>query len=164
MRTLKKNRMPVYYALYLDKTEAMKNGLYTGYMDKTYGDIVKDRMGISGARTAYGFVSNVVVMDFNGLNKPYSKVMWTHEVDCPITEETIVWLDMGDIESFSQSKVYAVGNKAIYGGKIYECISASASIAFDSSKWRAVPHNYTVTGISRTPRVISYALREAEFR
>lgn len=165
MVTLVRDRQPIYYALYLGKEEVQKDGLYTGGYRKIYSDVDRVDMPMSGARTAYGFVSNVVQMDFFGLDKPYYKTMWTHEMDCPINEETILWLGMGVIEPFSNTKVYKVGSKAIYEGRIFERTKSSVEPSeFDPSEWRVVPHNHIVTGKSVQLNMIGYAIKEVDFR
>ena len=164
MIMLERDKQAVYYSLYVGTEEVMKDGLYTGARKKVYGDVVEARMPISGARTAYGFVSSVVTMDFFGMDKPYSLTMWTEDMDCPITEESVVWLNMGEVGKFSPNVRYRQGMKAIYKGKIYAYKSSVPSIgAFDPNDWLAVPHNYIVTGISHTPNSIGYALKEVDF-
>lgn len=164
MITLVRDRQTFYYALYRGVEEIQRDGLYTGGRRKRYDPVVKAEMPVSGARTAYGFVSNVVQMDFFGLDKPYSKTMWTHDMDCPITEETILWMDMGKLNDYDPTSTYAVGDKVIHDGKIYECSSPIEDpTEFQPSAWTAVPHNYIVTGVSKTPNMIGYAIKEVDF-
>lgn len=163
MITLMRDRQTIYYANFLGTEEIVKDGLYTGDRHKTYAPVQKVKMPVSGARTAYGFVANVVQMDFFGLDKPYSKTMWTHDKNLEITEETILWLNMGEVNEFDSSLVYGAGDKAIYDGKIYRCTADGVS-GFDQSAWEVVPHNYIVTGISETPNMTGYAIKEVDFR
>ena len=163
MITLVRDRQTIYYATYKEVEEITKDGYYTGARKKVYDPVVKTEMPISGARTAYGFVSNVVQMDFFGLDKPYSKTMWTHDMSCPITEETILWLNLGDIEEYSEYANYAVGDKVIHDGKIVECTKSVEAEKFNPTSWKPVPHNYIVTGISANPNMIGYAIKEVDF-
>ena len=163
MITLVRDREYVYYALFEGFTEEQKDGAYTGSMNKVYGNVVQTKMPISGARTAYGFVSSVVQMEFFGMDKPYSKTMWTSDKNCPITEETIVWLGLGDVEDFDVRRSYIAGDKAIHDGGIYRCEVPSEG-EFDPQSWTVVPHNYIVTGISESPNMIGYALKEVDLR
>lgn len=164
MVTLVRDRERIYYALYRGVTEIQKDGLYTGAREKSYDPVALTMMPVSGARTAYGFVSNVVQMEFFGLDKPYSKTMWTHDMDCPITEETIVWLGLGELKAYSTSKSYKVGDMVIHDGKIVQCVTPVEQEDYDPEAWEAVPHNYIVTGISKQPNMIGYAIKEVDFR
>lgn len=164
MRMLERDKQFIYYALYKGVEEVMKDGVYTGARKKAYEAVTEIKMPISGARTAYGFVANVVTMDIFGMDKPYSKTAWTEDMNCPITEETIVWLNMGKLNDYSAESSYEVGDKVIYDGKIYQCVSACSVIEFDPSCWAEVPHNHIVTGISVSPNSIGYALKEVDFR
>ena len=165
MVTLVRDRQPIYYALYEGVEEVQKDGLYTGARKKKYAPVVETFMPVSGARTAYGFVSNVVQMDFFGLDKPYSKTMWTHDLDCPIIEETILWMEMGKIKPFSSEETYKAGDLVIYEGIVQLCQSQSVTPSeYDPSDWKKVSHNYIVTGVSRHPNMIGYAIKEVDFR
>lgn len=162
MRNLKRNKETIYYALYAGAEDTIKGGYFTGGKTKIYGSVVQAEMATSPPRTAYGFVSSVVTMEFFGYDKPYSKSMWTEDMDCPINEETIVWLGMGELSEYGGS--YEVGDKVIHDGKIYECISDTAAAEFDSNAWSEVRHNYIVSGIAKSLNVITYALKEVDFR
>ena len=164
MITLVRDRQTIYYATYRGVEEIMKDGYYTGERRKLYDPVRKTKMPVSGARTAYGFVSNVVQMEFYGLDKPYSKTMWTDKLDMPITEETILWLGFGNIATYSEFESYSVGDIVIHDGKILKCTNSVVSESFDPNSWAAVPHNYIVTGVSETPNMIGYAIKEVDFR
>lgn len=165
MRGLRRNKRPVYYALYEGVTETKKDGLYTGGRDKSYASVQMIKMDVGASRTAYGFVSSVVQMDFYGLDKPYSKVAMVDDINCPINEETIIWLDMGDLAEFSEESEYAVGDKVLHDGKIWQCKQAvSPSGTFESDSWSEVPHNYIVSGMAKSLNFIAYMLKEVDFR
>lgn len=164
MRELDRNKKTIYYALFESEEEEMRNGLYTGGKTKLYGPVVKTKMGTSGARTACGFVSSVTQMEFFGIDKPYSKTMWTSDINCPITEETIVWLDQGTLAKYDSEKSYTAGAKCIHEGKIYKCAEDTVAGEFDPSVWNAVIHTHIVTGISKSLNFIVYALKEVDFR
>ena len=165
MITLVRDRETIYYAKYLGEEEITKDGLYTGDRRKLYAPVEKVRMPVSGARTAYGFVSETVQMDFFGLNKEYSKTMWTHDKNLGITEETILWLKMGHVRKYCTYQKYGVGDKVVYDGKLYICTSVvSDATEFDPDSWKAIPHNYIVTGISESPNMVGYAIKEVDLR
>lgn len=165
MITLVRDRQTIYYATYRGEEEIIKDGQYTGDRRKLYDPVERVEMPVSGARTAYGFVSETVKMDFFGLDKEYSKTMWTHDKNLPITEETILWLKMGDLPTYNAYSTYSAGEKVIHDGKIYACTeSVEQPTEFDPSAWKTVPHNYIVTGISETPNTTGYAIKEVDFR
>lgn len=165
MRVLHRNKRPIYYAVYEGKEEIVKDGLYTGSYKKLYGDVAVQKMDVGASRTAYGFVSSVVTMEYHGLDKPYSKVALTDNMNCPITEESVIWLDMGNLSEYSDASTYSVGNKVIHEGRIYECNQAVNSPSeFDSESWSLVPHNYIVSGMAKSLNFIAYMLKEVDFR
>lgn len=164
MRGLRRNKRPVYYAMYEGVEEMMRDGYYTGGREKFYAPVQKVLMDVGASRTAYGFVSSVVQMELQGLDKPYSKVAMVDDINCPITEETIIWLDMGNLEEFSEEGEYSSGDMVIYDGKIWKCNQAVTPSEFDPAAWDQVPHNYIVTGIARSLNFIAYMLKEVDLR
>ena len=42
-------------------------------------------------------------------------------------------------DTYDPSHTYAVGNKVIHGGAIWECNTANTTGAWDSTKWTLVP-------------------------
>lgn len=164
MKHLERNKRIIYYALYEGENEIMKDGFYTGAREKVYSDVVEAKMGVGAPRTAYGYVSSVVKMEYFGLDKPYSKVMWTDDLDCPITEETIVWADLGKVNEFAVTSSYIAGDKVIHGGRIYRCEKSVLEPGeFDPDSWSLVRHNYIVDGIAKSLNFISYNLKEVDF-
>ena len=165
MKGLYRNKRPVYYALYEGETEIMKDGFYTGAHQKQYGDIQMQKMDVGASRTAYGFVSSVVQMEYFGLDKPYSKVAVVDDINCPITEETLVWLDQGKLSEYAADSTYAVGKKVLHNGRIYKCKqSVDTPSEFDENAWELVPHNYMVSGIAKSLNFIAYMLKEVDLR
>lgn len=87
MMCLEINKQPLYYATLLGKTERMDDdGNYTGEYDLSYSDPVLTKMNISAARGAADF-------GFFGISLQYTKTMVTSDMDCPIDEGTVLWID-----------------------------------------------------------------------
>lgn len=86
MRTLRRNKQKIYYALYSEKTDAVDSqGYFTGEEVKTYGEPVALRINVSPAER------DLTVEPF-GTATDYSHTMVTCDMDCPIDEETILWI------------------------------------------------------------------------
>lgn len=86
MRTLRRNKQKIYYALYSAKTDAIDaQGFFTGESVKTYGDPVALKINVSPAE------KNLTIEPF-GTATDYSHTMVTCDMDCPIDEETILWI------------------------------------------------------------------------
>lgn len=86
MRLLDRNKQTVYYALLTAETEAVDDyGNYTGERNKTYSTPVKTRMYVSAAR---GSVADEVF----GVDTPYTKVLITDDMACPISETSCLWI------------------------------------------------------------------------
>lgn len=89
MKSLKRNCQPIYYALYEDKhdiTEETADAWETGEQGVSYSTPaeLKD-CTISPAR---GYVQTEL---FGNLDS-YDKVMITHDMSCPINEQTILFI------------------------------------------------------------------------
>ena len=87
MKTLKRNCRTFYYALYTASTEVTETGgNYTGERTKTYGSQVAMKANISPARGAAD-------MEIFGKDLDYTRTICTDDVNCPINEQTILWID-----------------------------------------------------------------------
>lgn len=87
MRTQKRNERNVYYALYTGVQEMVDAaGNYTGEYAPTYSTPVLKRMNVSAAR------GTADVAQF-GIDTPYSKTIVTNDMDCPIAEDTVLWIE-----------------------------------------------------------------------
>lgn len=87
MRSLERNKQTFYYALYSGVTEVKdENGDYTGEREITYSSPVKYRANISAAR------GESETAPF-GIETNYSKTISTSDMDCPIQEDTVIWID-----------------------------------------------------------------------
>lgn len=86
MRELEINKQTIYYALFTGYTDAVdSNGYKTGEKVKTYSDPTPLRINVSSAR---GNANREVF----GIDCTYSKTMTTADLNCPIQEDTILWI------------------------------------------------------------------------
>lgn len=86
MRTLNRNKQPLYYALYKGKTEYVDEyGNKTGEYIPQYETPVKVYMNISPAR------GNIALEQF-GINTQYTHILVTDIMDCPISKDTVLWI------------------------------------------------------------------------
>lgn len=87
MRTLNRNKKTIYYAQYAGKTPIVdSNGLKTGEYTISYGDPVAINVNVSANRGA----ADVGMI---GINENYVRSIVTDDMDCPINEETVLWID-----------------------------------------------------------------------
>ena len=88
MRTLQRNKRDVWYSLYLGETEMTDaDGNYTGETAISYAEPVKIRANVSPATGQ----SN---MEMFGNLTDYDRVIVTDEVDIPVDENSVIWIDM----------------------------------------------------------------------
>ena len=88
MRDLKRNQQTFYYALYTGVTEVTEpnSTVKTGERIKTYANPVAMKANVSPAR---GYAD----LKIFGKGLDYSKTICTCEMDCPITEESVLWIE-----------------------------------------------------------------------
>lgn len=93
MRDLVKNKQTIYYALYSGKTDIRDgNGFITGEFTLGYGTPTSMEINISPGRGGSDY-------ELFGANTSYDHTMTTTDIDCPITENTIVWYDKSPYDS-----------------------------------------------------------------
>ncbi len=86
MREMEINKQLIYYALFTGYTDMVdSNGYKTGEKTKTYSDPVPLRINVSpvwGNAQREGF----------GIDLPYSRTLSTDDLNCPIAEDSILWI------------------------------------------------------------------------
>lgn len=138
MRALKRNKQKFWYALYDSETELTDDdGNYTGEIGPSYEDPVLMKANISASKGSTGF-------ELFGSDLQYSKTIVTDEMDCPITEETALWIGMSPFSEEDCVAGAAVAGITVCG-------------RHDGSK-----HNYIVRGIAKSLNSIVYAIAEAD--
>ena len=135
MRTLQRNKRPICYALYNGVTEAVDNdGNYTGEQVVTYGNPVKTKMNVSGAR-------GKAEIEMFGVENPFTHTLITDDLETPFDTQTIWWVNT--------SPVSAVAGIAVAG--IAVCGMAHSQ-----------PHDFRCTGVARTNNTVTIALAEVD--
>ena len=87
MRTLLRNKTPIYYALYLGRTAMVDtDGNETGDFTETYTEPVCMWANVS-ANKGEAFVEPF------GADLDYTKSIITDDLTCPITETSRLWID-----------------------------------------------------------------------
>lgn len=89
MRTLKRNKRPFYYANPVKETmiPGQYDGLYSGEVSVTYTTPVMMKANISPA-------SGSAQAEAFGTLTDYDKVIVTDDIDCPIDEHTVLFIDV----------------------------------------------------------------------
>ncbi len=85
MQSLLANQQTIYYALYEGMTDIVKDGLKTGSKQKTYSLPVAFRCNVSPARGS-------AEEEQFGINTDYDRSIVTSKMDCPIQEDSILWV------------------------------------------------------------------------
>ena len=86
MRELERNKQLIYYALYEGKVDKVDSAGYkTGEKEKSYSDPVPFRINVSPAR-------GNAERDGFGIDLNYSRTMSTADVNCPIAEDSLIWI------------------------------------------------------------------------
>ena len=87
MRDLKRNQQVFYYALYQGNENVVDNdGNKTGERRVAYSDPVKMYANISPAN---GYANAAIF----GKDLQYTKTIVTCDLECPITETSVLWID-----------------------------------------------------------------------
>ena len=87
MRCLERNKRKFYYALYEGLTDEVdEKGDYTGEVKPTYGEAVSMKANLSPSK------GTSQVEQF-GTDVAYDRVIVTSDLNCPIDEHSILWID-----------------------------------------------------------------------
>ena len=117
MRTLVRNKQTIYYALYSSSTDTVDEyGDYTGEPTATYSDPVELKANVSASRgNAEG--------ELFGIDLDYSRTICIEGTDCPIKEDSILWIgrvpdDKGTVKHNYIVKAVAISlNNTVYAVK-----------------------------------------------
>ena len=86
MQSLRANQQTVYYSLYLGMTDVLNaSGYKTGEKLKAYSTPQPIRIFVSPAK-------GTAEIEQFGVNSDYTNVMSTFDTNCPIVEDTILWI------------------------------------------------------------------------
>ncbi len=91
MRTQNINRTPFFYALYVGNVELQdEDGLYTGERGASYGEPVLYKKGNISPATGNSDTEQFGKLEY------YDNVIVTADKECPIDENSILWVDEKD--------------------------------------------------------------------
>lgn len=118
MRCLVKNKTPFYYATLQGETDVVdEDGLYTGETEIQYSDPVKGKGNISPA-------SGSAAAEVFGIDSVYSKVLVMDDINCPISETSVLWIDKAPYEGGEVTPYnYVVRRKAVSKNYVAYAIS-----------------------------------------
>lgn len=92
MRCLKRNQRFFWYALYNGETELTdSDGLYTGEIGPGYETPVQMKANISASK-------GTADTELFGEDLQYSRTIATDDMNCPITEESAVWIEREPVD------------------------------------------------------------------
>lgn len=119
MKLMKRNLKPVWYCLYSTKaTQKDDDGYETGEDGVSYGEPVKLMCNVSPAT---GFAQT----DVFGNLESYDKVLITDDMNCPIDENTVLFID---------KEPRVVGGKPLYDYTVKRVAKSLNSISIAVSK------------------------------
>lgn len=121
MKTLARNKQPVWYALRTGNTEIIDaNGFRTGQYQLTYAEPVKTMMNIrwnDGSVRLEGF----------GINDSARRRMVTDDMNCPIDIDTILWIGIEPTNGVAHNYVVAGSPQKSLTQIVYIVEEANAS-------------------------------------
>ena len=86
MRSLERNKQTIYYALYASKVEQTDAyGNKTGTYQIQYSEATRIDINVSAAK-------GILEAEQFGITADYSRTMTTNDLECPITEGTVLWV------------------------------------------------------------------------
>lgn len=98
MQSLMSNHRTVYYALYTGMTDITRDGYKTGEKRKTYSDPVAFPCNVSPAR-------NPADTEPFGISTDYDRTIVTCDMNCPIAEDSILWVGVPVTEPYNYKVV-----------------------------------------------------------
>lgn len=120
MHTQNRNKQDLWYSLKI-RTEEVRDeqtGLLTGEHRVIYAEPVETRMSMSISSGANNLGSQgMVTLDPYGITTAYTHRMVTHDMNCPINEESLIWIGRTPTDGAHNFKVVRVArslNHIIY--------------------------------------------------
>jgi hypothetical protein len=87
VRTVQRNKRPIWYALYNGVTEVVDDdGNYTGEQEVSYGEPIQARLNVSGGR-------GQAEIELFGVDNPFTRTAVTDDLTTPFTTDTIFWFE-----------------------------------------------------------------------
>ena len=145
MRVLQRNKKDLWFANRTGETLVVDgNGLKTGEREQTYGTPQKIRVSMSMSSGANNLGSQgMVTLDPYGLTTAYTHNAITEDMNCPMTEESIVWYGIEPTRTVTVTKT-------VNGETVTEEQTVS------------VPHNFKVVRKAVSLNHLIYYLKEVD--
>ena len=87
MRTVQRNKRPIWYALYNGVAEVVdEDGNYTGEQEVSYSEPIQDRLNVSSGR-------GQAEIELFGVDNPFTRTAVTDDLTTPLTTDTIFWFE-----------------------------------------------------------------------
>lgn len=152
MKSLDRNKRYIYFANRVGQTEIIDEyGNVTGQFSPSYSDVAEVLINESAAR------GTADVEQF-GFNTNYSKTLATNDINCPLSENSVLWVGFGKIEDYDETKTYPIGTYVKTQDSILKCLGEEEY----GVSWEKVPYNYIVVGVAKSLNSITYAIREVK--
>lgn len=145
MRVLQRNKKDLWFANRTGETLVVDgNGLKTGEREQTYGTPQKIRVSMSMSSGANNLGSQgMVTLDPYGLTTAYTHNAITEDMNCPMTEESIVWYGIEPTRTVTVTRT-------VNGETVTEEQTVS------------VPHNFKVVRKAVSLNHLIYYLKEVD--
>ena len=145
MRVLQRNKKDLWFANRTGETLVVDgNGLKTGEREQTYGTPQKIRVSMSMSSGANNLGSQgMVTLDPYGLTTAYTHNAITEDMNCPMTEESIVWYGIEPTRTVTVTKT-------VNG----EIVTEEQTVS--------VPHNFKVVRKAVSLNHLIYYLKEVD--
>lgn len=119
MQMCRRNLKTFHYAIYKGKTDIIDAyGNVTGYSNVEYHEPIEMKARISATR-------GVADVDLFGISLNYSRTITTTDINCPIDENSILWIDEKDTTKPHDYVVVSVARDINY--VVYAIRKVSAS-------------------------------------
>lgn len=130
MRLVKRNLRPIWYSLYTGRQPVVgTDGTETGETEITYSDPVMLMCNISPA-------SGMIQSEIFGRIEDYDKIIITDQMDCPIDENSVLWIET--------------------------CPIPDPEPASDDEEEELPPYEYIVRRVAKSLNHISYAISKVK--
>lgn len=111
MRSVQRNKQPIWYALRLSSTEVIDEyGNATGEFVEQYSVPMKLNINV-------GVPKGQITLERFGLNDNYTRVLATTDMDCPLQEDSILWIGIPATErnNYVVKKIMPAINQLLIG-------------------------------------------------
>lgn len=111
MRSVQRNKTPIWYALRLSSTEVIDEyGNATGEFVEQYSVPMKLNINV-------GVPKGQITLERFGLNDNYTRVLATTDMDCPLQEDSILWIGIPATErnNYVVKKIMPAINQLLIG-------------------------------------------------